>query len=370
MHLYVHVPFCSRRCSYCDFAIAVRREVPVADFVHGIAREMEIRALGGDQLDTVYFGGGTPSKLGATGIADLLGRIRERFTIEPEAEVTLEANPEDVDAETAHAWRNAGVNRVSLGVQTFDVNVLQWMHRTHSAGKSANAVDTLRGEGIDNISIDLIFALPEVLQRDLARDLDSAIALSPNHISAYGLTVEPHTPLGRWSARGEIDEMPEDHWADQFELTHRTLETAGFAHYEVSNYARENRVARHNGAYWQDRKYIGLGPSAHGFDGRERRWNEAVYTHWLEKLGAGQDPVGGSESLSNEQRIAERVYLGLRTTAGLEISASDDPIVTPWLAAGWAEVNERHGSRILSLTIAGWMRLDALASALTNSRSR
>jgi oxygen-independent coproporphyrinogen-3 oxidase len=244
------------------------------------------------------------------------------------------------------------------------------MHRTHIAAETETAVKTARDAGITNLSLDVIFALPESLNRNLGKDLDAVIALEPDHVSAYGLTVEPATPLGRWSARGEIAEMPEDHWADEFDLAHTMLQNAGYAHYEVSNYAKGDRVARHNSAYWQDKAYLGLGPSAHGFDGRERRWNDAVYSRWFDVVSAGKDPVGGSEVLTDDQRVAERVYLGLRTRNGLEVTEADDPVIRPWIVAGWALFNDRHDSRILSLTPAGWMRLDALAAALTSFRSR
>jgi oxygen-independent coproporphyrinogen-3 oxidase len=338
--------------------------------VDGVARELEIRALGGATLDTVYFGGGTPSKLGGEGVDALLTRIRDRFSIAPDAEVTLEANPEDVSRANADAWREAGVKRLSIGAQSFDERVLAWMHRTHSASATTDAVRHARDAGITNLSLDLIFALPETLDRNLAQDLDRMIELAPDHISSYGLTIEAHTPLGKWHAWGDVDEAPDERWAAEFELTHETLERAGYAHYEVSNFAREGRVAMHNSAYWQDRHYIGIGPSAHGFDGVSRRWNEQAYAHWLEKVRRGEDPAGGSETLTGEQRTAERAYLGLRTRNGLGIGTDEVSFVTPWIDAGWAVLNDRHDSRILSLTPAGWMRLDALAAALTDFRSR
>jgi oxygen-independent coproporphyrinogen-3 oxidase len=369
VHLYVHVPFCSRRCSYCDFAIAVRREVPVDDFVRGIAREVATRRLTGT-LDTLYLGGGTPSKLGGEGVASLTGMIRSSFALNPGAEVTLEANPEDVSPANARAWCSAGINRLSIGAQSFHDDVLAWMHRTHDADSIATAVHTARDAGIENVSLDLIFALPETLGRDLARDIDRAVALEPTHVSAYGLTVEPATPLGRWRARGDVTETPEDRWAEEFEALHTSLDRGGFEHYEVSNFARAGRRAAHNSAYWSGRSYLGVGPSAHGFDGEVRRWNESVYVRWLERTSGGEDPVAGSEALTPANRAAESVYLGLRTVDGLELDSRDDSFVEPWVDAGWARINERHGSRILSLTSSGWMRLDALAAALTSFRSR
>jgi oxygen-independent coproporphyrinogen-3 oxidase len=370
VHLYIHVPFCARRCSYCDFAIAVRRAVPVGEFVDGVSRELANRDLGGETLDTVYLGGGTPSKLGGEGIAELLGRVRDRFAIAPNAEVTVEANPEDVNAAAVAAWRSAGVTRLSIGAQSFDARVLDWMHRTHSVDDTARAVEVARDAGIDNISLDLIFAVPESLARVWARDLDAALALAPSHVSVYGLTVEPRTPLGRWTARGDTRELPEDDWAAEFQLTHNRLVAAGYTHYEVSSYARAGFRSRHNEAYWLDRPYHGVGPSAHGFDGASRRWNEREFVAWLSRVRAGGDPLAGREQLGDEERVAERVYVGLRTDRGLRLQPGDDPLVQRWVEAGWGTVLNRHETRTLQLTVAGWMRLDALAAALTSLRSR
>jgi len=370
LRLYIHVPFCSRRCSYCDFSIAVRREVPVGEFVAAVAREIEVRAVPAQELDSVYMGGGTPSKLGAEGVRRLLDTVRGRFTLAANAEVTLETNPEDVSADAVRAWADSGVNRVSLGVQSFDDRVLVWMHRTHTAADIGRAVRVLREGGINDLSLDLIFALPESLGRDWQRDLGEGLSFCPEHLSVYGLTVEPATPLGRWTARGAVSEAPEERWALEFEEAHRALTAAGYSHYEVSSYAREGFRSRHNAAYWSKEAYVGLGPSAHGFDGLVRRWNRRAYAAWLAELNEGRDPVEGSETLDPEQRLAESVYLGLRTDAGLALDPRDVPLATRWVEAGWGAIAERHDSRNLVLTASGWMRLDALAGALTAFRSR
>lgn len=371
MHLYVHVPFCSRRCTYCDFAIAVRRAVPVAEYLEGIRSECAIRGIRAQTYSTVYVGGGTPSRLGGSGIVELLDAVRETGTIEGTAEVTLEANPEDVTAAAVDAWLAAGVNRLSLGAQSFDDRVLAWMHRTHTSQEIEAAVDIARGRGMPSLSLDLIFALPDELERNWVADLRAAVAAAPDHLSVYGLTVEPATPLGRRAARGDIAETPEDNWASQFELAHTLLERAGYRHYEVSNYARgEVARARHNQAYWDGSAYVGIGPSAHGFDGRERRWNESAYARWLERVRSGGDPVAGAEVLTADQQLAEHVYLGLRSDRGLLLLPGDDAIVDRWVEAGWCEISERHDSRYVVMKAQGWMRLDALAAALTFSRSR
>ncbi len=374
-HVYVHVPFCGRRCSYCDFAIAVRKVVPVTEFIDAIMAELVTRAeslAAPPELRSIYLGGGTPSKLGGDGIAALLRGITHRARVEIQnvdnaVEVTIEANPEDVTAEAAAAWAAAGVNRVSMGVQSFDPNILRWMHREHPPEQAARAVTDLRNAGIQDISIDLIFAVPEALNRDWDRDLEAALALDPNHISLYGLTVEPQTPLGRWTARGEVKEAPEERYEREFLRAHDRLTAAGFEHYEVSNYGRPGYRAGHNSAYWQGVPYLGLGPSAHGFDGQVRRWNRRNYSDWLVEVAAGGDPVEGSESLGTEERAAETVYLGLRTIDGLDLGivASNnrqkaESMVSDWIRAGWAT---RDGARLV-LSASGWLRLDSIAAAL------
>lgn len=366
-HVYVHVPFCARRCSYCDFAIAVRPRVPVDAFVSGVRTELLNRGISGQgqPLETLYLGGGTPSRLGGEGIRVLLDAIRESFTTSPDAEVTIEVNPDDVAPAAVRSWREAGVNRVSLGVQSFDPAVLTWMHRTHDAATARRAAVVLREEGISNWSLDLIFALPAELPRDWRAEVDAALALAPAHISAYGLTVEQGTPLARWQARGAVSGVDEERYAREFSQLHDWLMSAGFEHYEVSNYAQPGRRAVHNSSYWTGAPYLGVGPSAHGFDGAVRRWNAREYADWLRRVEEGLDPEAGRETLSPEQRTLEDLYLGLRTTRGTERRTGDEKVVDRWIASGWAD----PGNQRIVLTSSGWLRLDALVAALTDHRS-
>jgi oxygen-independent coproporphyrinogen III oxidase len=367
-HVYVHVPFCARRCSYCDFAIAVRHRVPSDEYVQALARELDLRALGTTEttVDTIYLGGGTPSLLGADGVRRVVELVSRRFPPSDTAEITIEANPDDVNPASVSAWRAAGVNRVSLGVQSFHANALEWMHRTHSVEQVGVAAAALVDGGMENWSLDLIFALPESLERDWARDLDQAVALEPPHISLYGLTVESHTPIARWRERGATVEGTEDVYETEYLHADRSLTAAGYQHYEVSNFGKPGRLSRHNRSYWTGASYVGLGPAAHGYDGTSRRWNERDYTAWLRQVNAGVDPIGGVESLTPENRTAEEVYLGLRTTGGLTLQAHELDIVRPWVDAGWGTV-ESHAFR---LTATGWLRLDAIAASLTMRRSR
>ncbi len=368
-HVYVHVPFCARRCSYCDFAIAVRRVVPVDDYLRALASELEVRRGSLDvaaPIDTLYLGGGTPSRLGGLGVARAVALLRATFPLAPGAEVTVEANPEDVDRDTVVRWREAGVTRVSLGVQSLDQRVLQWMHRTHTAEGVHRAVEALHREGIADWSLDLIYALPPEVERDWASDVRAALSFAPTHLSAYGLTVEEGTPLARWRDRGAVHTAEEERHEDDFLLAHQLLGAGGFEHYEVSNWARPGFRARHNSSYWRGVPYLGVGPGAHGFDGAVRRWNEREYVRWRERLVAGEDPLGGQERLTEEQRALESAYIALRTVDGLRLEARDRELVDRWISAGWGEVT----GGVLRLSPLGWLRLDALVAALTEHRSR
>ena len=377
-----------------------------------VAREMNIEHPRDWTLDTLYLGGGTPSQLGQ-GIPRLFDLIGHKSMLAPGAEVTIEANPEDVTPANAESWRRAGANRISLGSQSFDAAVLTWMHRAHSADQIGVAVKTARDAGFEDISLDLIFALPHALNRDWKRDLDAAIDLDPSHISLYGLTVEPKTPLHRWRARGEVREAGEDAYATEFLLAHSTLAAAGYEHYEVSNFAKPGRHSRHNSAYWSGASYTGIGPSAHSFDGSRRWWNVSPYAQWVDRLTHDSSPVADLEVLDEENLSNELVYLGLRSTIGVRVDADEIAELQPWVDKGWAAFSdagtqdharqaapdwgapqERLSRRRssggalhpgaasattvspaasksqLTLTPAGWLLLDELAASLTWIRSR
>lgn len=386
-HFYVHVPFCARRCTYCDFAIAVRRVVPVDEYLQALGRELELRwgpaardANAEDDgpwtLDTLYFGGGTPSRLGAQGIARAIELVRAHAELAPDAEITIEANPEDVSAESARGLRDAGVNRVSLGVQSFDDPTLAWMHRVHDASRAEQAVGELRGAGIGNLSLDLIFALPgESGTRSWERDVERALALEPAHVSLYGLTIEEGTPLGRARARGVVTEAEEERYESDFMHAHAAMTAAGLEHYEVSNFGLPGSRSRHNSAYWRLVPYAGLGPGAHELrvsaGAQRRRWNDSAYAAWVRALASGHDPIAGEETLDATNRAAEEVYLGLRTREGLALRGDEIERVAAWVEAGWGELARGPGEEpILRLTPSGWLRLDALAADLTAFRSR
>src|SRR6266849_2872398 len=373
-HLYLHVPFCVRRCSYCDFSIAVRKRIPAEEYVQAVRTELALPHRSQGWTDpaamprgsTIYFGGGTPSLLPPEVIADLLSVLTpgcQPGVNQPTHgadEVTLEANPEDVTPDAARAWQRAGINRVSLGAQSFDDTVLKWMHRSHHAARIGAAVHALRGAGIENISLDLIFALPDELHRDWERDLDMALALRPTHLSLYGLTVEPRTPLDRWISRGATHPPDDERYAEEYLTAHARLSVVGYQFYEVSNASLPGFRSQHNSAYWSGQPYVGLGPAAHSFDGTTRRWNLRAWEAYRRGIAEGRSAVESEERLTDEQRELERVYLALRTNEGLPITARYRPL-PPLTAQGWVVVRDGR----LKCTPEGWLRLDSLVSELT-----
>lgn len=318
-----------------------------------------------EALETIYLGGGTPSRLGGHGVAAAVEAVRELWRVAPNAELTIEANPDDVNDIAVARWVSSGVNRVSLGAQSFDDAALKWMHRTHDSAQIVRAVETLKRGGIRNISLDLIFSLPDHLGRLWPDDLHRAVDLEPAHLSLYGLTVEPMTPLGRWADRGQIVQGGEEGYEEEFLAAHDTLTASGFQHYEVSNFALPGKHSRHNSAYWTGVPYLAAGPSAHSFDGAVRRWNVSAYTEWIRRLEKGGSLIAGEETLTPENKRAEEIYLGLRTTRGLAIDKDELPRVQIWEKAGWATITQPNN---VQLTPLGWLRLDSLAADLAAQR--
>ena len=302
-NLYVHAPFCARRCLYCDFAVEVSRWGDLPGWLGALSRELALVEETGrfpmaPKLETVFVGGGTPSLLGPdgmTGLGKLLGRGRLSGV---GLEWTAEANPESFTRDVAEGWRRAGVNRVSLGVQSFQAGPLSWMGRVHGPEGGEDAVSRARAAGFDNLSLDLIFGLPSGIARDWGSDLDQALSLEVPHISLYGLTVEPHTPLGRAVEEGRVAPVDEDRYREEFLKASERLATEGFQHYELSNFARSGFEARHNQACWKLQPYLGLGNAAHSYRFPLRRWNLRDWTEYQKVVGEGRDPVAGQEELS------------------------------------------------------------------------
>lgn len=367
-HLYVHVPFCLRRCGYCDFAVTATRAAPVQAWLEAIAAELEQRRRREAwsaplRLETIYVGGGTPSLLGVGALPALADTLARFASWDRTVEWTAEANPESFTAELARDWVGAGVNRISLGAQSFHEPTLRWMGRLHGAAGPGNAVDAARAAGLGNISIDLIFGLPERLGRDWERDLGHLLRLEPDHVSLYGLTAEPGTPLRRQVDDGRERLADQDRYAGEYLLAADRLGAAGFRHYEVSNFARPGRESRHNEAYWRHTAYLGLGPGAHSFLPPVRSWNVRDWAEYSRRLERGDVVEDGREVLGDADVALEGIWLGLRSDAGLATDAlnrAQQDAVRVWEGAGLAE---RDTGRV-RLTRDGWLVLDRLAVEL------
>lgn len=363
--LYVHVPFCVRRCSYCDFAVQALRDPPGDAWLDAVAGEMRMLAdergwTSPLRLDTVYVGGGTPSLLGPDAMAAFRDRMAPWATWDDDAEWTCEANPESFTPEVARGWWAAGVNRLSIGAQSFHEPTLRWMGRLHGADGPARAVGAAREAGFGNLSLDLIFGLPFRLERDWGSDLFQALLLDPEHVSLYGLTAEPGAPLGRWVGEGRETLADEDRYADEYLLAHERLTAAGFEHYEVSNFGKPGLRSRHNFVYWTGEPYAALGPGAHAFYPPLRRWNVRSWDEYRDRVAAGRSPADGEEVVDEDTGGLERAWLLLRTDRGWPLEDGGDAVRTlasSWTARGLAR--ERGGR--LRLTAEGWLLLDGLA---------
>ena len=366
--VYVHAPFCVRRCFYCDFAVQVRRTGDVEGWLAALEGELSVveseRLLSlASRLETLYVGGGTPSLLGPSAMSGLARVVGSERLLDPGLEWTAEANPESLTPDVAASWREAGVNRLSLGAQTFHDPALRWMGRLHGPDGAARAVRVAREAGFENLSVDLIFGLPAHLGRDWAADLACALALDVPHVSLYGLSVEPATPLGRAVREGREAPVDEERYREEFLLAAETLVAAGYEHYEVSSFARSGFASRHNRAYWTGAPYLGLGNGAHSYAPPIRRWNIRDWDDYSRAARKGRSPEEGRESLDAGALRLERIWLGLRTSAGLAV---EDPgeaprrMIDAWERERWAV---RDGSMV-RLTPAGWLLLDRLAVEL------
>lgn len=317
--LYVHVPFCRTKCPYCDFASVTSLEV-VAAWMEALRRESVQAGEGFGPFDTLYLGGGTPSLLDEGTLSILMEHLFARYTFAEGAEITIEVNPDDVTPERARHYRSLGINRVSVGVQSFDEEELRFLQRRHSALQSRRALGWLRDAGFANVGIDLMYSLPGQTTDDWEASIRAALSFHPEHISTYSLTVEEETPFGRLRAKGKLPAVDEEIERAFFLLAHHVLQSFGCFHYEISNYARgAENMSRHNRKYWHHVPTLGLGPAAHSYWDGVRRWNVRDVKTYVERLQRGESPVEESERLTDEQMELERVYLGFRTVEGVPL---------------------------------------------------
>jgi oxygen-independent coproporphyrinogen-3 oxidase len=323
--VYVHIPFCAARCDYCDFATWTDRAHLIDAYVDACVRDLHEHALA--PVDTVFFGGGTPSLLPAARLTAILDAIPRAS----DAEVTVECNPDSVDHDKLRAYVDAGVNRVSFGVQSMRPHVLVALGRTHDPDNVARAVDAARHAGIGRCNLDLIYGTPGETEADWSRTLDAALALAPDHVSAYALTVEAGTPLGKAVAAGERPAPDDDDQAAKYELADDRLTAAGLPWYEISNWARPGEECRHNLLYWQGGEYTAVGCAAHGYadlpgGGGRRWWNVRTPERYVAAVTSGRSAEAGAETLTGEARAAEAAVLALRTADGIKLPlAAADP---------------------------------------------
>ena len=375
LHVYLHVPFCARKCPYCHFYNLGHDDAREAVWLDGLAREIAaVREAGGFEgcrLATLYWGGGTPSLLSPDGFeraADLVLGIAPRSD---RLEWTLELNPSDAIPARLDAWRQRGVDRISVGAQSFDARRLEFLGRTHGAGTAARAVREAADAGFDNISLDLIFNLeiPEVSRaerrRAWARDLATSFDLPIAHLSLYGLTIEPGTAFEARTRAGARLTVPDAAYAAEFRAACRAARRAGFEHYEVSSFALPGRRSRHNTACWTGAPYVGLGPAAHSFNGVRRWANVSSLTGWAEALATGGDPRAFVELLSPSQREIETLYLGLRRTEGVErghplLGGPAEPIVRGLIGEGTLVERDHR----VACTERGFLLLDEILERL------
>ena len=319
LSLYLHIPFCRRKCGYCSFVSYAGHEGDIPAYVGALAAEISLTARSGATVKTIYFGGGTPSLLAAADIDRLIGVIGDCYGIDTGAEITLEANPGTVDASYLKDIRAAGVNRLSLGVQSLDDGDLAFLGRCHTLAEARRSIAYARAAGFDNLSLDFIYGLPGRRLKDWEAMLDNIVKLDADHLSLYGLTLEPDTPLGAAVTRGECPAPDPDTAASEYESASAKLTAAGYRQYEVSNWARPGFESRHNSVYWQRGEYLGLGVAAHSFIGSQRIANTSSLDDYISALVSGVLPQREIETIGEAAALSESIILGLRLAEGVNL---------------------------------------------------
>lgn len=317
--IYIHIPFCSQACHYCDFHFSTSLAMS-SQMVEAICGEMTMQKgyLGVEPVDTVYLGGGTPSVLSASNLKRIFEVLRREFDLSSAGEITLEANPDDLSEEKLEVFSECGVNRLSIGIQSFFEDHLRWMNRSHSSEQALQCVDLARQSGIHDVSIDLIYGIPYHDHSVWEKDLQLAIAFDVPHVSAYCLTIEDRTVFGQWQKSGRLPPIEEQFAAEQYEMLIAHLSKAGYEHYEISNFAKPGRYSRHNTSYWQQKSYLGLGPSAHSYNGSSRQHNLANNAGYIRSIKNGEVPFT-LEELSSADGYNEYLLTTLRTMWGTNV---------------------------------------------------
>jgi oxygen-independent coproporphyrinogen III oxidase len=365
--IYIHIPFCKQACHYCNFHFSTNKQL-MPQMVQAIVAEAKLRSnYLTENVETIYFGGGTPSLLQIEDLKFEIENLRKLFTVNENAEITLEANPDDITEEKLIAWKGLGINRLSIGVQSFVEADLQWMNRAHNSMQALNSLQ-LAVQYFENITLDLIYGTPTLTDENWKRNLEKAFQLNIPHLSCYALTVEPKTALEKMILTKQLQNVDTDKQARQFKILTQLTAAAGYLHYEISNFAKPGFKSQHNSSYWQGKHYLGLGPSAHSFNGSSRQWNIANNALYLKSIEAGIIPFE-IENLTPTQQLNEYIMTSLRTMEGLSLTkvkvdfgvAKAEQLLK--LAAKWLAANKMTlVNDYLQLTAKGKFFADGIAS--------
>ncbi|WP_240377613.1 radical SAM family heme chaperone HemW [Arachidicoccus soli] len=368
--IYIHIPYCKKACHYCNFHFSTTKYT-VSEMLESIGLEAALRKdYFRETVHTIYFGGGTPSIVSPLELQLLIEKIKAIYQVDDQSEITLEVNPDDISRENLAAWKTAGFNRLSIGIQSFYEPDLKWMNRSHNAVQALRAIECAQEFGFENISIDLIYGTPLLTDELWYKNLAQVASLNIPHLSAYALTVEPKTPLDKMITKGKAAAIQPQKQAEQFDILMQWASTSNFEHYEISNFAKPGCRSKHNSNYWQGIAYLGLGPSAHSFDGNTRQWNIANNALYLQSLKNGQLNYE-EEMLSRENKINEQLMISLRTNEGIDLEKLKivfgeeekirvEQLAIPWIKHHHLYKNEDH----LILTNTGKHFADGIAADL------
>lgn len=365
--IYIHIPFCRTKCYYCDFHTSVSYKYK-NDYIDAIIGEIELRKtfLSEDNIKTIYFGGGTPSTIETNDIKKIIDVISENFNLSKDAEITLEANPDDLDSTYLENLIKIGVNRLSIGIQSFNNDYLKLMNRRHNSEEAIIAVKNAQNIGFENISLDLIYGLPKSDFDFLKQEANSMLELNPQHISAYHLTIEDKTVFKKYVAEHKIREITDTNSLKQYLYLNKFFEKNGFEHYEISNFAKKGFISKHNSSYWADIQYLGLGSSAHSYNKNERTWNVANVKKYIEGVKLKEIHYE-KETLSKKDKFNEYLLTGLRTSAGIDLSFIESSFGKPYLDFLIKNVNKLIqantiilNDNMLFLSKVGWFTSDKI----------
>ncbi|PTB96726.1 coproporphyrinogen III oxidase [Marivirga lumbricoides] len=369
--IYIHIPFCKQACFYCDFHFSTNMALK-DEMANSICEEIKLQKdyLENEKITSIYFGGGTPSLLSEKQLCKIMDTLYRYFTISKQSEITIEANPDDITPKKLADLYLAGINRLSVGVQSFDEKVLKWMNRAHDATHAHQCLKWINDSSFKNYSVDLIYGIPISTHAKWAEDLKNLTKYHPPHISSYCLTIEPNTVFGKWQKKGDLSEASEDYAAEQFMELTNYLSAIGYQHYEVSNFCLPTFESKHNSSYWQQKPYLGLGPGAHSYNGFSRQFNIANNALFIRSIKEGKLPFE-KEILSRNDQINEYLMTSLRTSEGCDLDylqhkynynfqEENSSTINEWRKQGLCEVNQQK----IILTPEGKLLADKLAADL------